>query len=74
MTNTIKGKLTISAVHSNNPKYNNIISLRLTDENYDLISEVVITPEKFAMALTGLASQECEVEIFNERVQQNDDI
>lgn len=67
MANVIKGKLTISTVHSNNPKYNNTISLRLTDENYDLISEVVIDPERFALALTGLASQKCEVEIFSRR-------
>ena len=63
MANVIKGKLTISAMHSNNPKYSNMISLRLTNENYDLISEVVIKPENFALALTGLASQECEIEL-----------
>ena len=72
MANVIKGKLTIATTHSSNPKYNNTICLRLTDENYDLINEVVINPQNFALALTGLASQECEVEIFNERVQRND--
>lgn len=66
MANVIKGKLTIATSHSNNPKYNNTICLRLTNENYDLINEVVIKPENFALALTGLACQECEIEIFNE--------
>lgn len=60
----MKGKLTISLFNSNDPKYHHKICIRLEDENYKLISEIIVNPENFALATTGCACQECEIDFF----------
>lgn len=60
----MKGKLTIGLFNSNDPKYNNKLCIRIEDENYNLISEIVVPPANFALATAGLACQECEIDIL----------
>lgn len=60
----MKGKLTISLFNSNNPKFKNKICIRLEDENYNLISEIIVKPENFALATAGVACQECEIDLL----------
>ena len=60
----MKGKLIISLFNSNNPKYHNKICIKIEDENYNLLGEIVVKPENFALATAGLACQECEIEFL----------
>ena len=50
-----KGKITISR------NSNNLVSIKVTRGGYIDFIEILIKPEEFGLALTGLAFQECEL-------------
>lgn len=58
----MKGKISISRMNSNDINYQNVIHLKIEDDDYNKIADVYIKPEQFGLALTGLACQECEIE------------
>lgn len=53
-----KAKMTI-ARNSNNI---NQIIISITDDNFKKDADIIIAPEQFAFALTGLGYQDCEIE------------
>lgn len=58
------GRLSISRISSNAPERDNMISITVEDKASGIgFVNVLITPEQFAMALTGLSSCECELEL-----------
>lgn len=57
----MNGKITIGLMNSNNPKFNNQFCIRIEDENYNLITEVIISPEKLSLAMAGQALTECVI-------------
>lgn len=61
----VKGKITISRqTNSYKTERNNLICIEIEDEEYRAIANVYLTPEKFSLALTALACQECEIEAY----------
>ena len=40
----------------------NQIIISITDDNFKKDIDILITPEKFALALTGLGYQDCDIE------------
>lgn len=67
MNNNKKGKITISRIHSNAAERNNTIVISVEDgKTYRQKFIVELTPQDFALALTGLASVDCEY-ILTER-------
>lgn len=60
----MKGKITISRCHSNDPEHNNAICIHLENGDYDRLIDIEMKPEEFTLALTGLACVECEFRDF----------
>lgn len=58
----VNGKISISRMNSNDPKFHNIIHLKIENDNYDEIMDIYIKPEQFSLALTGLNCQNCIIE------------
>lgn len=58
----MKGKISISRMCSNDINSDNLIHIKVEDDDYNRISDIYIKPSQFGLALTGLACQECEIE------------
>lgn len=61
MDNGKRGKITISRIYSNFAERNNVIVISVEDrENCRQRFITELTPQDFALALTGLACVDCE--------------
>lgn len=59
-------KLTIGRISSNIPGQNNNIEIEVKDEHYNTIVKIAISPENFALAVTGLAMIKCDIKVEEE--------
>lgn len=57
---TYNAKITISRTRNSN-NINQIV-ISITDDNFKEIIDILIAPEQFALALTGLGYQNCNIE------------
>ncbi len=65
----MKGKLTISRINSTDVKFDNMMTLEIDDVvSGTRFIEVLIAPEQFMLALSGLAYQECEFKLYTDNV------
>lgn len=76
----MKGKLTISRLSSNHTDMDNLIRIQLKDKTSGVeFLEINLSPEQFALALTGLGYQECEfslggLDVIGKRRQVKDEV
>lgn len=56
--NENNAKMTITCNRNNT----NQIIISITDDNFKKDTDIIITPEQFALALTGLGYQDCNIE------------
>ena len=61
----MKGLLTIGRLSSVNKTLHNKITIEVKDEKFDTVAKITVGADQFALAITGLAFQECEIEISN---------
>lgn len=58
----IAGRLRVTRLSSNDPAYDEMISITIDARNPKRVIEIIIEPHAFGLALTGLG-QDCIVEI-----------